>query len=186
MGILKEQHIVPFATVAGVSDVQVILRHTGSGILLGIMREPGTVLHLPRVKQTAQIDLDKHWHVYDTLNKKHLGFYKSFQYGFLPETQALFTLLPYKAGKLLCSVKRTGRKVRMEIVLKADSSKFSDHTFRVDIFDASGKKNDSYSEIIHGSGNRGKHEFVLPLNKNQAVKAVITELLTGIQTQVDI
>ena len=170
---------MPEVQVAGMASAQVLVRSIGSGMLAAIMREPRTVAHLPQQKLMPEIKLNGKYHIYDTLNKKYLGFHNAFKYGFLPESQALFTLLPYKAEKVLCNVKRTGRKVVMEIALDAQSRKFCDHTFRVDIFDADGKKNDSYSSIVYSSGRSGKYEFSLPLNKKRVHKAVITELLTG-------
>ena len=164
---LMEQKVPSYSTISS------------EGMFFAVMRDPGAVVHLPGKKLLPQIKLNKKYHIYDTLNKKYLGFGDSFRYGFLPETQALFTLLPYKAEKVLCNVKRSGRKVFMEITLQARSRKFCDHTFRVDIFDASGKKNPSYSAIVHGTGPKSTHGFTLPLNKNKVHKAVITELLTG-------
>lgn len=183
--VLKEQSITPDATVSGITDAYVAVRTIGSGSLLAVMRNPEAVLHLPRQKQNVRIDLNKKYHIYDTVNKKYIGFGKNFTYAFLPETQALFTLLPYKAEKLLCQVKHSGRKVTFDISLGAVSRKFSDHTFKVDVFDGKGKKNNSYSRIVHGTGGRGKLEFALPLNKGKSPwSAEITELLTGVRTKV--
>ena len=119
------------------------------------------------------------------MNKKYLGYGNEFRYGFRQHTQALFTLLPYKVEKVLCNVKRSGRKVVMEIALEAKGAQFSDHTFRVDVFDNGGKKNPSYSTIVHGSGKCGTFEFAMPLNKEKVRSAVVTELFTGVQHAVN-
>jgi hypothetical protein len=183
-GILAEQKIFPEVQVSGATEAQVACRTIGSGMLLAVMRDPTAAAPLPPQKQIGLIKLKDKYHIYDTLNKKYLGYHNAFKYGFLPETQALCTLLPYKAEKVLCNVKRSGRKVVMEILLEAQTRTFCDHTFRVDIFDREGKKNASCSAIVHGSGRNGKFEFTLPLNKEKVHKAVITELLTGVTATV--
>ena len=183
--LLAEQKIFSEVQISGITDPQIVCRTIANGMLLAVIRNPRGAAPLPREKQIANIKLRDKYHIYDTVNKKYLGCHASFQYEFLQHTQALFTLLPYKVEKVLCNVERSGRKVVMKITLAAESSNFSDHTFRVDVFDNSGKKNPSYSTVVHGSGNRGQFEFQMPLNKEKVRNAVITELLTGVQCSVN-
>lgn len=183
--LLAEQKIFSDVQISGITNAQVACRTIADGMLLAIMRNPRGAAPLPKEMQTAEIKLNKKYHIYDTVNKKYLGYGNEFRYGFQQHTQALFTLLPYKVEKVLCNVKRSGRKVVMEIALEAKGARFSDHTFRVDVFDKGGKKNPSYSTIVHGSGNRGTFEFSLPLNKEKVRSAVVTELFTGVQHAVN-
>ena len=70
--------------------------------------------------------------------------------------------------------------------LLADTDKFADHTFHVELIDGSGKINPAFNDVVLGRGNKAFYRFRKPLNAKGQWKLQVREALTSAEKTVDI
>jgi hypothetical protein len=158
-------------------------RRNGDVILLGILRDPATVSTLPKTAAKHTVKLFKKFHIYDVFAGKYLGYGNEYTVQFAPDSQGLYALFPEKAGKLDVKAVRSGRNVKLMCSLQTGAVK-SCHVFRVEIFDAQGRKAAAYSTLLHAEGNKAEYTFALPLNRTEGKwSARVTDVMTGTQTK---
>ena len=184
-GELERHGIKPAAMAPDMPSAILGVRRNGDGMLLGVYRNPDTVTTLPKEAVKHKILINGKYHIYDLFAGKYLGHGSEFTVSFAPNTQGLYTLLPYKAGKLNVKAARSGRKVTFDCVLETPGNKNVNHIFRVTVFDGKGKKAEAFSTLLHAAKNKGTYSFMLPVSGDwQKGKAVVTDVMTGVTTAV--
>ncbi|MBR4666665.1 MAG: hypothetical protein IKO93_22550 [Lentisphaeria bacterium] len=73
-----------------------------------------------------------------------------------------------------------------ELTLQADTDKFADHTFHVELIDGSGKINPAFNDVVLGKGNKAFYRFRKPLNAKGQWKLQVREALTSAEKTVDL
>ena len=151
-------------------------------MLLATVRDIGQTAQLSKEAVKHKIALDRKYHIYDMLKRQYLGYGSSFSYTYTPTTQGLFSLLPYKAKALEVKFVSGGA----EIKLLADTKKFADHTFHVELLDGKGKVVPAFNDVILGKGNKAFYKFRKPLNAKGKWKLQVREALTDLTKTVDL
>jgi hypothetical protein len=145
-------------------------------VILGTLRDLAQTALLDRKTAKHQIHLAEKRHVYDVLYHRYLGYGKSFTYEYGPATQAVFALLPYKGKGIDVKFVSGGA----ELKLLADTARFADHTFHVELLDGNGKTVPVFNDVVLGKGNKGFYKFRKPLNAQGKWKLQVREILTGL------
>ena len=78
------------------------------------------------------------------------------------------------------------RKVTVTLTLLADTDRFADHTFHVELIDDKGKINPAFNDVVLGKGNKAFYRFRKPLNARGKWKLQVCEALTSVSRTVDI
>ena len=73
-----------------------------------------------------------------------------------------------------------------EIKLLADTKKFADHTFHVELIDNKGKTVPAFNDVVLGKGNKCFYKFRKPLNAQGKWKLQVREALTSLTKTVDL
>ncbi len=181
-GFFKEKGIRPFALAPTLRGTTLYLRESENAVILGAVRDLSQTAMLGSQKEKHEIRLAEKRHIYDMLLHKYLGHADRFTYEFAPTTQAVFALLPYKAEGI--DVKFTADGA--ELTLLADTDKFADHTFHVELIDGSGKINPAFNDVVLGRRNKAFYRFRKPLNARGQWKLQVREALTSAEKTVDI
>ncbi len=173
-GFFKEKGIRPFALAPTLRGTTLYLRESGNAVILGAVRDLAQTAMFGDKKEKHEIRLAEKRHVYDMLHHRYLGHGDSFTYEFAPTTQAVFALLPYKAEGIEVEFKPDGA----ELTLLADTDRFADHTFHVELIDDQGKINPAFNDVVLGKGNKAFYRFRKPLNARGKWKLQVREALT--------
>lgn len=181
-GFFKAKGIRPFVMAPTLRGTTLYLREAGNALILGTVRDLAQTSMLSGKKETHVIKLAGKRHVYDMLYHRYLGYGDSFKYDYLPTTQAVFALLPYKAKGIDVKFKPDGA----ELTLLADTDRFADHTFHVELIDDKGKINPAFNDVVLGKGNKAFYRFRKPLNARGKWKLQVREALTSVSRTVDI
>lgn len=183
--LLKDHAIRPVATAPDMPSAILGVRNNGAAFLLGVYRNPDNVTTLPKEAAKHKIMLRSKFHIYDVLAGKYLGYGSEYLVSFAPDTQGLYALLPYKAGKLETKVSRSGRKITLDCALETPGNRDVGHIFRIRVFDGQGKESEAFSTLLHAKTSKGSYSFTLPLNGSlQKGSAEITDVMTGTRTEV--
>ena len=181
--LLTRHGITPIAAAPDMPSAILGARRNGDVILLGILRDPATVSTLPKSAAKHTVKLFKKFHIYDVFAGKYLGYSNEYTVQFAPDSQGLYALFPEKAGKLDVKAVRSGRNVKLMCSLQTGAVR-SGHVFRVEIFDAQGRKAAAYSTLLHAEGSKAEYTFALPLNRTEGKwSARITDVMTGTQVK---
>ena len=174
--IFKKYGMIPVATAPTLQGTTLILREAGPAMILATVRDISQTALLGKDAVKHRIALNKKYHIYDLINHKYLGYGNSFVYEYTPVTQGVFVLLPYKGKEIKVKFTATGA----ELELLADTQKFADHTFHVELLDGSGKPVPAFNDVVLGKGNKGFYKFRKPLNAKGKWKLQVREILTGL------
>ncbi len=178
--ILERAGITPPATIPTLKAATITARRNGPALLLGVSRNPDQAANLDPKPRRHTVLLQDTYHIYDLLNGKYLGNAKQFDYEFGPDSQCIFTLLPYQPAKPDIRMKKAGEYWAADIRIGASTEKWADHIFRVELKYPDGKINPAYSELVFGKGGKGEYRFVLPLNALAGDWTLsVTDVLTG-------
>ena len=180
--LFKKQGMAPVATAPTLQGTTLFLREAAPAMLLATVRDIGQTAQLGKETVKHRISLDKKYHIYDMLKRQYLGYGSSFNYTYTPTTQGLFSLLPYKGKALEVRFVPGGA----EIKLLADTGKFADHTFHVELLDDKGKVVPAFNDVILGKGNKAFYKFRKPLNAKGKWKLQVREALTDLIKTVDL
>ena len=181
-GFFKEKGIRPFVMAPTLQGTTLYLRESGNALILGTVRDLAQTSMLGDKKETHVIKLAEKRHVYDMLHHRYLGYGDSFKYEYAPSTQAVFALLPYKAEGIDIKFKPDGA----ELTLLADTDRFADHTFHVELIDDKGKINPAFNDVVTGKGNKAFYRFRKPLNARGKWKLQVREALTSAAKTVEL
>ena len=168
--------ITPFALAPTLRATSLLMRESGNAVILGTLRDLAQTALLDRKTAKHQIHLAEKRHIYDMLYHRYLGYGKSFTYEYGPATQAVFALLPYKGKGIDVKFVSGGA----ELKLLADTARFADHTFHVELLDGNGKTVPVFNDVVLGKGNKGFYKFRKPLNAKGKWKLQVREILTGL------
>ena len=91
-------------------------------------------------------------------------------------------MLPYKGKDLEVKFVPGGA----EIKLLADTAKFADHTFHVELIDNRGRRVPAFNDVVLGKGNKCFYKFRKPLNAQGKWKLQVREALTSLTKTVDL
>ena len=180
--LFKKHGMVPVATAPTLQGTTLLLREAGPAMLLATVRDIGQTAQLSKEAVKHKIALDRKYHIYDMLKRQYLGYGSSFSYTYTPTTQGLFSLLPYKAKALEVKFVSGGA----ELKLLADTKKFADHTFHVELLDGKGKVVPAFNDVVLGKGNKAFYKFRKPLNAKGKWKLQVREALTDLTKTVDL
>ena len=181
-GFFKEKGIRPFVLAPTLRGTTLYLRESGNALILGTVRDLAQTSMLGDKKETHVIKLAGKRHVYDMLHHRYLGYGDSFKYEYTPTTQAVFALLPYKAKGIEVEFKPDGA----ELTLLADTDRFADHTFHVELIDDKGKINPAFNDVVPGKGTKAFYRFRKPLNARSKWKLQVREALTSATKTVEL
>ena len=153
-----------------------------NAMILATLRDIAQTALLDRKTAKHQIHLAEKRHIYDMLHHRYLGYGKSFTYEYGPVTQAVFALLPYKGKGIDVKFVPGGA----EIKLLADTKKFADHTFHVELLDDKGRIVPAFNDVVLGKGNKAFYKFRKPLNAKGKWKLQVREVLTSLSRTVEL
>ena len=174
--------MIPVATAPTLQGTTLMLREGKNAMILATLRDIAQTALLDRKTAKHQIHLAEKRHIYDMLHHRYLGYGKSFTYEYGPVTQAVFALLPYKGKELEIKFVPGGA----EIKLLADTKKFADHTFHVELLDDKGKIVPAFNDVVLGKGNKAFYKFRKPLNAKGKWKLQVREVLTSLSRTVEL
>ena len=181
-GFFKAKKITPFALAPTLKGTTLYLRESGEAMILGAVRDLTQTAMLGSQKEKHEIRLAEKRHIYDLLHHRYLGYGDRFTYEFTPTTQAVFALLPYRAKGIDVKFQADGA----ELTLLANTDKFADHTFHVELIDGTGKINPAFNDVVLGKGNKAFYRFRKPLNAKGQWKLQVREALTSAEKIVDL
>ena len=181
-GFFKSKRLMPPATAPTLRGTTLFVRESGDARILATYRDVAQTAMLGKGAEKHQINLDKKYHIYDLIKRVYIGYGNKFSYEYLPETQGVFALIPYK-GKAV-DVKLTPDGA--QLTLLADTGKYVDHTFHVELIDGNGKIVPAFNDVILGKGNKGFYKFRKPLNAKGKWKLQVREVLTSLTRTVDL
>ena len=176
----KSRGIKPLATAPTLQGTTLAMRESGVATILATLRDISQTAQLSKETASHQINLDKKYHIYDLLKGAYIGYGNKFSYKYTPVTQGVFVLLPYK-GKGI-DVKFTSDGAVLTLV--ADTKKFADHTFHVELLNEKGEIVSAFNDVIPGKGNKGFYKFHKPFNAKGQWKLQVREVLTGLKKTV--
>ena len=90
--------------------------------------------------------------------------------------------MPYKGKDIRIKFTDGGA----ELELAADTTKFADHTFHVELLDGSGKVVPAFNDVICAKGAKGFYKFRKPLNAKGKWKLQVREILTCLSKTVEL
>ena len=181
-GFFKSRGIMPLATAPTLQGTTLFVRESGDARILAAYRDIAQTAIQSKNAVKHQINLDKQYHIYDLLKKTYLGYGKKFTYEFTPKTQAVFVLLPYKGKGIDIKFSADGAK----LTLLADTKKFVDHTFHVELIDNKGEIVPAFNDVLPGKGNTAFFKFRKPLNAKGKWKLQVRESLTSLTRTVEL
>ena len=167
----------------GMPGTRFTARSNGDGFYAAALRDPAGTALMAKDLVKHKLEFSGKYHIYDMFNKKYLGYASEVAYGFKPETQALFALMPYKVSRVKADVKcDADRRVTINVeVLTEQGSGKCDHTFNVRVYSPDGKENQSFSQVIFANGRKGSMSFVVPFNfPEKNWKFEVTDVISGI------
>ena len=170
----KAKGIIPVATAPTLQGTTLFVREGSGAKILATYRDVAQTALLSKETANHTIVLDQKYHIYDLLKRNYLGSGSRFSYKYTPETQGVFALLPYKGKDI--RVKFTDGGAELELV--ADTQKFADHTFHVELLDGSGRIVPAFNDVICAKGGKGFYRFRKPLNAKGKWKLQVREILT--------
>ena len=160
-----------------------LLREKGDAVILATLRDVAQNAILGgKESQKHRINLAAERHVYDLLQRRYIGYGKSFVYEYAPDTQGVFALLPYCGKDIEIAFTPEGA----ELKLIADADRLAEHTFHVELLDENGKENPAFNEVIQAPGGKVLYKFSKPLNAKGQWKLKVREILTGVSRTVDL
>ena len=180
--VFKKYGMIPVATAPTLKGTTLMLRESKNAMILATLRDIAQTALLDRKTAKHQIHLAEKRHIYDMLHHRYLGYGKSFTYEYGPVTQAVFALLPYKGKGIDIKFVPGGA----EIKLLADTKKFADHTFHVELLDDKGKIVPAFNDVVLGKGNKAFYKFRKPLNAKGKWKLQVREVLTSLSRTVEL
>ena len=178
----KAKNIAPVATAPTLQGTTLFVREAGEAKILATCRDIAQTALLSKETVPHKINLDKAYHIYDLLKGAYVGYGSSFTYKYTPVTQGVFALVPYKGKDI--KVKFTAAGAELELV--ADTKKFADHTFHVELIDEKGNIVPAFNDVINAKGGTGFYKFRKPLNAKGKWKLQVREILTAVKKTVDL
>lgn len=163
----------------------ICMKENGPLRILGVVRDFNQAKNIDTKTNKWTIKLMQNHHIYDLLKGKYLGFGREFPYDIGPFTQSLFTLLPYKINGLNLKISYNNGQIITEIKVNADTQKFADHIFRIEVKNPDGKESLAFNKMLFAEGGNASYSFAVPLNAAKGswtIKA--TDVFSG-ETTVD-
>ncbi len=176
-GIYQRAEIKPLVSADSLAASSIYIRQLKNAYICGIARSHTQTANLDAVPKKHTVKLNGQWHVYDLLNSSYLSHGDQFEYNFGPGTQSAFVLLPYKPEKINVET----RQNNITLTLDAPTQQWTDHIYKVEMKDPSGKVNPAYSQLVFAEGGTGLFHFIPPLNSPPgAWTMTATEVITGL------
>ena len=178
--IFKHANIKPMAKAASLKGANIHLLNNKGAYILGIGRDIEQSSAMNPAPAVHEIKLQKKFYIYDLLKKRYISYGDKFKATFLPDSQFAYVLLPYKVENISINTTPDGA----ELAVIADTEKFTDHLFRVQLIEPSGKSNKAYDTVVFGNGNKAFFRFKKPLNAVKGIyKLRVTDVLSSVTVE---
>ncbi len=181
--VLSGYGIKPLLIVPGLKNTSYYTLGSKNVKMTAVLRDVTNTKALEQKAARYNVKLDGKYHVYDLINRKYVAYGDNFNCDFGPTTQSVFVLLNYRGKAVDVSFTADGA----ELTLKADTKKFADHLFHVELIDPAGQSKAAFEDVVFAKGNKAFYKFKKPLNaKPGKWKLRVTEILTAVTGEFEV